>query len=321
MRKIGQHFAVILVISTLLFQLGGCASSRPDREPRADRGEIAAATDDEAKATAETAQAEKAPATASAVKKEQTKPVAEAKKPPSEDDLKKKRKELVKKERKLAKLQRSLKVAQLKLDMTRISHANANRGAVAALAKAEADHELALRRFKNFQEKNVPSRIGWSELGLQRATDRTGENQEELEQLEIMYREDEFAEQTKEIVIERARRRLVRSQRDLELRGDDFATLTEETIPLEQRDHELRIIAKENSLKQAQEKIAIGAFDQQIAIINAEGELIRLNNELDDTHEEIEELQEKIVEMEKEIAETEKKSDNEQATVEAEDEE
>ena len=70
------------------------------------------------------------------------------------------------------------------------------------------------------------------------------EAQQELEQLELMYSEEEFADQTKEIVLERGRRRLERTQRDLELRRADFATLQEQTLPVERREHELRVVDK-----------------------------------------------------------------------------
>jgi hypothetical protein len=243
--------------------------------------------------------AEPQPATEQA---QAAKPAEEQQKTTSEDDLKKKRKELEQEERKIVKLERDLRVARHKLEKTRLSTEHNTLCNAAALTKAEAELELSKRRLKTFDEQTAPSRVAWGELALQGAQDRFQEAQEELEQLELMYKEDEFADQTKEIVLERGRRRLERSQRDLELRRIDFATLQEQTLPVERQEHELGVTDKEEALKRVHERAETSVIDQEIDLINAEGEIIRLEQEMDDAHERTEELKAEIEKMEKEQA-------------------
>jgi hypothetical protein len=236
----------------------------------------------------------------------EAKPAEDKPKTASADDLKKKRKELRDKERQIARLERDLNVAQQKLEKARLSMEHTGLRNEASLIRAEAELDLAMRRLAIFNEQNVPSRLAWGELSLQNAQDRFQEAQEELDQLELMYNEDEFADQTKEIVLERGRRRLQRSQRDLELRRVDFATLQQQNLPVERREQELQVTDKEEGLKRAHEAVATSVIDQEIGLISAEGEIIRLENELDDTREEIEELKEEVAKMEKEVAEAAK---------------
>ena len=215
----------------------------------------------------------------------------------SEDDLKKKREELDKQQRKLAKQERDLAVAQIKLEKTHLSHKHTDADNEVALAKAEAELALAQRQLEIFQERNAPAKIAWSQLSLTNAEDNAREAQEELEQLELMYNEDEFADQTKEIVIERGKRRLQSSQRDLELRRADFETLKEQTLPVEQREHEMRVTDKHEALKNLRRSLETAALDRKIALINAEGEIIQAEQELQDTRAEIEKLNKAIEQL------------------------
>ena len=66
-------------------------------------------------------------------------------------------------------------------------------------------------------------RVSRAELGFQFAQDGAKEAEQELQQLEMMYQEDEFADKTKEIVLERGRRRLERSKRSLAIETDAIA--------------------------------------------------------------------------------------------------
>ena len=223
-----------------------------------------------------------------------------------EEELEKKHKELEKKERKLAKLERDLRVAHLKLEKAELSMAHSEHRHEVAIGKAEVELELTVRRLETYNERNVPSRLAWTELHLRGAEDRVNEAREDLEQLERTYsEEEEFADQTKEIVLERGRRRLERSQRDLELRHADAETLKEATIPIERREHELRVENAEQSLRRTRENVEPGMIDQRIALINAEGEIIRIEHEIDDLREEMEEAEKEIAETEEELEELE----------------
>jgi hypothetical protein len=210
---------------------------------------------------------------------------------PAVEDPAKKQKDEAKKarerQRKLAKLERSLETAGLNLEKTKLSAAHAERQFRDAAGKAEADLDLARTKYENFLEIALPNRIARAELGLQGAEDGATEAREELDQLEQMYSDEQFADATKEIVVERARRRLERTQRDLELRREEFRTLVENTLPIEQWELELGVQEKERGLAQLRRGRETTVIDQNVATMNAEAEITRLENELSDVQEEI----------------------------------
>lgn len=218
------------------------------------------------------------------------------------EDLEKKRKSLRDDRRKLGRLERDQTVARHSLEKAKLSLEQAELRNAAAIAQADAELDVAQRKFEDFEKRDVPSRIAWTELALQRATDNFTEAQEELGQLELMYNDDEFADQTKEIVLERARRRLERSQRDLELRQKDFETLTERTIPSERRDLELGVVNKTEARKRALENAETSMIDNRIALINAEGKIESLEQEMSDTRESIAEAEKELAELETAVA-------------------
>lgn len=293
----------MLGLGTLLIILGGCASIGSDPQTHSKSKDAPEATRSETKhAQAEPVAAETVPA------QETPQEAAPTVAQPSAEDLKKKqdeldakRKEMRKKDRQLAKLERNLETAQIKLDKTKLSHEHALLREQLSVSRREIELELARRRYDQFMQKSLPSRIAWSELGLLRVADNITEAREELEQLEMMYREDEVDEKTKEIVIGRSRVRLERSLRDQELRQADFDTLMNESIPIETREQELRLEDAEQTLERARESLLISELDRRINIIGAEDEITRIQGELEDAREEAAELKKQIEKLEAEI--------------------
>ena len=183
--------------------------------------------------------------------------------------------------RNLAKLERDVEIARQKLVKAQVAAEHAQIQNQIAVAEAEGELELEQRRLAAFRDRSAPSRIEWSRLGLLRAEDGVKEAEEELTQLQLMYAEEDFADQTKEIVLERGRRRLERSRRDLELRTEDHAILTDETIPTEQREHELNVEKKTEALHKIRRDAEASALDNQIQITSAEAEVARLEAEIE----------------------------------------
>ena len=315
-RLIGTFVATAL----LLLAISGCAQSDRDQElaagsPQAQpsspapatvepaESEPAAATVDEPEqatlAAAQQEAAEEADPQAQVKAKREAEEKAEKE---AEEKAKKEAKEACKRERKLPKLERDLDVAKMKLEKAEHGARNDEIQFGESVEKAEAELNIARRKLGNLVEITAPHRIARAELTLQRAEDGFKDAQQELAQLELMYSDEQFADQTKEIVIERAKRRLARSQRDLELRHKETETLREVTIPLEITEHELRLVGKERALTQLKRGRGITVIDKRIAVIGAEAEIIRLDNALSDLREEIEEAAQKKAEEDKKAA-------------------
>jgi len=135
----------------------------------------------------------------------------------------------------VARLQRNLDVARLNLDKTKLGLTQSVVQHEIALARAEIDLDIARQELKVFNEVTAPNRTARADLGLQWAEDGLREAQEEPDQLILMYQDAQFADQTKEIVIDRAKRRLERTQRDLALRKDEVQWPKEIDLPMERR--------------------------------------------------------------------------------------
>ena len=200
--------------------------------------------------------------------------------------------------RQLDKAQRQLAIAHHKLMRAQLARQQAEESSQERLDRAEAELAFAQARHSTFVERSVPSRIAWAKLGLQGAEDRVLEAEEEMKQLELMYAQDDFADQTKEIVLDRSRRRLERSHTDLELRRGDFQTLTERTIPFETRDHEHKVELAQRGLDAARRDALGTLLDKDIALLSAEATVAQQEADLEAMREkwekEVREREEKL---------------------------
>lgn len=185
-------------------------------------------------------------------------------------------------ERKLARLRRQLEIAQLGVAKARIALEHGDLKYNDALAAAETEFELAKKRLQIFQKMTVPNRLARAELELRQVEDGVTESQEELYQLELMYSAEQLADQTREIVIERAKRRLERAQRDLELRREEFRVLKEVSLPLEEQELDHAAELKKRAVLQTQRDNEPEIIDRKVAVINAELEVTRLEEEIAD---------------------------------------
>ena len=179
-----------------------------------------------------------------------------------------------------AKLDRDIAIAHERLAQARLTQAHAEIENGVTVAKAERELALETERLHVFTGLTAPNRIQQAQLDLVRAEDRATEAREEFEQLQKMYAEDDFADGTKEIVLERGRRRLERSQEDLRLRRDRFTILTEKTIPLEAADHEWKVEQKQQAVEKAHRAADSSALDKHIAGMKAEAEVASLEAEI-----------------------------------------
>ena len=146
---------------------------------------------------------------------------------------------------------------------------------------------LEQQRFEVFTRRTAPNRVETARLDLTRSEDRVQDAEEELHQLEIMYGEDDFAEKTKEIVLERGRRRLERSRVSFELQRQRFATLTEKTIPREISEHELSLERKAKALEKTQRSVEAARVDKDIELRTSRSEIMNQEADLEALHEKI----------------------------------
>lgn len=277
--------ARLMVISLLLVGLTGCAARR---------GQADLKTDSQTAATSATAAEDK-------VKEEEKK---------AKEEAEKWEEEVEDHERSHAKAVRDLSIAEQRVMRAEMALQHAQAQTEVNLQKAGQGLEIAQQRLSDYLARSVPSRLEWAVLGLKRSEDRFTEAQEELQQLELMYAEDDFADQTKEIVLDRGRRRLERSNKDLELRRIDHETLVKHTLPLEMEEQKQRVEDASRHLARTSRDSLGTVMDQDIGLAGARAELARQQAELEAMEKKWER---KVKKHEEELAEkAEKKEKDEQ---------
>ena len=178
-------------------------------------------------------------------------------------------------------LKRDLILAQEKLAKAKRDLQDEQEMGPSAPEKARRELELAKLRLQVFDETEMPIRLAKSRLELQEATDSLDEAKEELEQLELMYKEQDLADKTREIVIRRSQRRLARTDAHLKLQAEDLKVLEERTLPQDRAKLELDLLDKQRAADTATRSAVSALHDKRIAVLAAESEVARLQREIE----------------------------------------
>ncbi len=174
----------------------------------------------------------------------------------------------------------AVEAAQRELSIASLESQSSIDKAERAVAKAEVAAVEARRALSHFEERDAPQKVGEAEIGLSRAESRLMESRDELNELEAMYSEEQFAERTKELVLERGRRNLALaetafalSQRELETLRDftHVAKRAELTRALENAEREIESATA--ALEIAKAKADLSLLRKERAVTKAEKKL------------------------------------------------
>lgn len=171
----------------------------------------------------------------------------------------------------------------------------------AALDKAQADMELGLRAealaleqsttsLKNaqtelriFDEVDGKQMLQQADLSIRYGEDNVADQQEELDQLEKMYKSEELTNATAEIVVRRARRSLERSKVYLAMTKEDAQVTKQVRHP--QRRH-----AYQHAVNLAQQSLESLRVSQALSRVQREAELVRAQNNYREKEEQLAKL-------------------------------
>lgn len=204
-----------------------------------------------------------------------------------EKDAAAKQKELHEKKTKIAKLNRELPIAKEEVAKAKLAVDIQTASNKESIERAQVDRDLAERKLRELSEKHAPVRLDRGRLDLQNAKDWTQESEEELAQLEIMYKESDLADKTREIVIQRAKRRLESSRKNLELKGRELDNLEKATLPTESEDLRLALLQKAQALDSAKRQADADLRGKKIELMKAESEVVRIEAEIADVEKEL----------------------------------
>ena len=107
-----------------------------------------------------------------------------------------------------------------------------------ALTKASRADKAATGALTNFKEHEAPAALEKAKISLKSAQNSATHAADEFKELVAMYKADEFAEMTKELVLKRGRSRMALAERRLEVQRDQLTNLQSFTHPAKLRELE-----------------------------------------------------------------------------------
>lgn len=122
------------------------------------------------------------------------------------------------------------------------------------LDRAEHGLKTAKQAIENWKNELKAERIRKSEMDVERLEHSVQDQQDELDQLEKMYKGNDLAKDSQEIVLNRARRRLKRTKESLFMRRNEHKRMLEYDIPNMDKEMLLRVRGAEAHFEDLQNK-------------------------------------------------------------------
>ena len=222
-----------------------------------------------------------------------TKPAAQATpaKMETEDEPDEKKDELDPKVKR-ARLLRELAIAKEKVKKAGLALEHQQADDQAELTQKDTEHELAITKLEDFEQHDAPQQLDEAGLKLLRAEDWVKDSEEELAQLEMMYAEEDLADKTREIVLERSRRRLERARRDLALKRTALTNLEEHSLPREAAELRSQMAEKARLLENLRRALEAHRLEKHIELMKAQDEVARIGEDIRKLDEEAQEADE-----------------------------
>ncbi len=145
-----------------------------------------------------------------------------------------------------------------------------------SLEAAEREVRDAERALEAWTRHEGPSKAGEAELDLQRMRNRLTDTRLELEELEAMYAEHDFAEATKELVLSRGRRNLQVAEEATGLAERNFQFLVDEEMPKRQADLEHALMRAKAALEARRLELRMEELEHAEALRQAKRKLAEL---------------------------------------------
>lgn len=159
-----------------------------------------------------------------------------------------------------------LEIATTKLERAKMDVEQQKVDSALALDKAKLELSLATKARDHYVSVEMPAKRARAELELTQMKDSLTEQEEELAQLELMYKNDELGDKTKEIVIARTRRRLERVKASVALQTKDLEDLVNVQQPEQKEKLENAVKDKEADVQRAEATAKSSAMDKQLAV-------------------------------------------------------
>jgi len=195
-------------------------------------------------------------------------------------EAKKEEKEKPDKATELRKKERELDYARRELKITRLAQESEDREIKNAVEDADRKLKEALAERDHFKAIQVALKLDEGKLGIERATEFRERQKQELEELEAMYKQEELATLTKELVIRRSRMDLELAQKTLALEGRKLEALSGHELPKKQRELDDAVVKAEKALAEAKAKDSRHGLEKELKLLKAEHAIDELEREV-----------------------------------------
>ncbi|MFN0008812.1 MAG: hypothetical protein ACKVXR_13000 [Planctomycetota bacterium] len=182
---------------------------------------------------------------------------------------------------KMLKKEHELEYARMELEIAKLSSAAEEREADASVKEATVKLEAAKKELDNFLNLDKPTQVADRQLSLDRSQQNMEESRQELAELEAMYKQEDFAELTKELVLSRGRKRLEFSQRGYELAKKGQEELMGHELPKKEKELTLAFEKAEKALQEAQARKSRGALEIKLKLMRAEHRVEEVAREIE----------------------------------------
>ena len=171
---------------------------------------------------------------------------------------------------KVQKAQREVDYAKIDLDLAKMSVASDARETDQSVVEATQKLDAIKKDRDNFKNTETPQKLAEKQLDIDRSTQFMDEAKQELDELEGMYKKEEFASLTKELVLSRGKKKLEFAKRGLELAKKNQDQLTNFDLPKKQLELDQAVERGEKSLAEATAKKEKGALESKLKVMKAE---------------------------------------------------
>ena len=143
----------------------------------------------------------------------------------------------------------------------------------AASGRLRRESELAAARLAQYHDVESARKLKECQLQLQKTQDQMEDSRDELEQLEKLYQGNDLADSTKEIVLKRGRRDLLRAGAAVALKEIELKTLRDDLIPTETGRMQLEADQKKDEADRAAQGADVQLRHKRIALARAQADV------------------------------------------------
>jgi hypothetical protein len=191
------------------------------------------------------------------------------------------------KEKELRNKKRELDYARIALETGKLDREMRTLAADRTLANGKHEVEKAQADLDVFRKAQKSREADEKQLGIDSQTYRAEEAKDEQAELESMYKDDEFAKKTKELVLKRGKRQVELSDRSLSLAKREQEQFQQHTQPDRERDLQHKVDEARLDVQKAE-------LEQRKAALEVDVQRRQAEDKVHDLEQDVKELEQKL---------------------------